>query len=133
MKTKTLNKSFYISITNLFYAFSMIDKKMSLEEKKEIVWSVKEEWATNEFGFNSEELIYETMRELIKENLSAEKAYENFKAYFIANKELFTRQINLDILDACHKICNATGGGKNKSELILLTKLHKLVHESTHK
>ena len=101
-------------------------------EKKEIVLSVKEEWATNEFGFNSEELIYETMRDLIKENLSADKAYENFKAYFIANKELFTKQINLDLLDTCHKICNAANG-KNKSELILLTKLHKLVHESTHK
>lgn len=132
MKTHKLTKPFYIAITHLFYAFSMIDKRMTVQEKKEIVGSVKEEWATNEFGFDSEELIYETMRDLIKENLSADKAYENFKAYFIVNKELFTRQINLDLLDACHKICNAANG-KNKSELILLTKLHKLVHESTHK
>ncbi|WP_442266512.1 hypothetical protein ACSIGC_02025 [Tenacibaculum sp. ZS6-P6] len=126
MKSVSFTKDFYIAISNLFYSFSMIDNTMSVKEKKEIIWAVKEEWATNEYGFDSEELIYETIRNLIKNKVLAEKAFDHFKTYFIANEKLFYKEINHELLEDCHKICNADHG-KNKSELILLTKLHKLV------
>ncbi|WP_299839455.1 hypothetical protein [uncultured Tenacibaculum sp.] len=98
---------------------------MSILEKKEIVWAVREEWASNENGFDSEEIIYETMRKLIKDKLTSEKAFENFKLYYISNKEVFTKKIIHELIEDCHQICNADNG-KNKSELILLAKLHKL-------
>ena len=126
MKSVSFTKDFYKAISNLFYAFSMIDRTMSVQEKKEIIWSVKQEWATNEYGFDSEELIYETMRNLIKEKLDADLAFEKFKVFFMANEELFSKDVNHELLETCHKICNADHR-KNKSELILLTKLHKLV------
>ncbi|SNR15790.1 hypothetical protein [Tenacibaculum jejuense] len=129
MKSVSFTKDFYRAISNLFYSFSMIDKTMSVQEKKEIVWAVKQEWATNEYGFDSEELIYETMRSLIKEKQNADQAFEKFKVFFIANKELFSKDVKQELLEACHKICNADHG-KNKSELILLTKLHKLIKTS---
>lgn len=119
-------REFYIAITKLFYAFSMVDRSMSIEEKKEIVWSVKDDWATNEYGFNSEELIYETMRHLIKEKFSADKAYEDFKDFFNNNLNLFNNQTNELLKEACNKICYALNG-RNKSELILLTKLYRLM------
>ncbi len=130
MKSTTYTKEFYIAIAHLFYSFSMIDKKMTVQEKKEIVWAIKEEWATNEYGFDSEELIYETMRTLIKDKMSAENAFENFKAFFLANETFFSKEVNYELLEACHKISDAENG-KNKSELILLAKLHKLFKNIT--
>lgn len=127
MKNISFTKDFYIIIAHLFYSFSMIDKTMSIIEKKEIIWAVKEQWATNEYGFNSEELIYKTMKSLIKDNLSAEKAFDNFKIFFLTNKQLFSKEVNLELIETCHKICNANNS-KNKSELILLAKLHLLIN-----
>lgn len=128
MKNVLLTNDFFVAITNLFYAFSMIDKKMVIEEKKEIIWAVKEDWATNEYGFNSEELIYETMRELIKEKIPAEKAFDFFKQYMQSKKELFTDEVNVSLIETCHKIANAQNG-VNKSELILLSKLQLLIND----
>ncbi|CAL2095645.1 conserved protein of unknown function [Tenacibaculum sp. 190130A14a] len=128
MKSLNFNEDFYIAITHLFYSFSMIDKTITIQEKKEIVWAIKEEWATNEYGFNSEELIYETMRNLINGNLSAEKAYDFFKSFFLTNNSFFNNEVNIELLDTCYKICNANNS-KNKSELILLAKLQKLIED----
>ena len=105
----------------------MVDKTMLTIEKKEIVWAIKEQWATNEYGFNSEEFIYKTMRSLIKDNLPAEKAFDNFKIFFLANKQFFTKEVTLELIETCHKICNADNS-KNKSELVLLAKLHLLMN-----
>ena len=68
------------------------------------------------------------MRKLISEQLSAEKAFDFFKNYVLSKRELFTEEINLSLIETCHKIANAQNG-KNKSELILLTKLHKLISD----
>lgn len=132
MKSINFTKEFYIALANLFYSFSMVDKTMSIIEKKEIVWIIKEQWATNEYGFDSEELIYKTMRTLIKENLSDKNAFNSFKMFFLKNKQFFTKEVKLDIIDACDKICNANNN-KNKSELILLAKLQILINDDNTK
>lgn len=124
------SKEFYIAISNLFYAVSMIDKNMSIDEKKEIIWAVKEEWATNEYGFNSEELIYETLRAIIKEKLPAEQAFHNFKNFYNTNHLIFTTELQNSLLETCLKISNAYRG-KNKSELILLAQLQMLFKGSS--
>ena len=124
MKVITSTKNFYLSITHLFYALAMADKNMVIEEKKIIVNSIKKDWVVHE-EFDSEELMYETMRNLIKETTSAEDAFSTFSIYYTANKEHFSKDIKHHLLEAAHKIAHAQAG-KNKSELIFLAKLHLL-------
>lgn len=122
-------KDFYRNIAYLFYAVSMADRNMAEDEKKTIVKAVKEQWSINENGFESGELIYETIRTLIKKKESSEDSFEEFRKYVLSNKGLFTKKINYSLLETSHKICNIMNG-KNKSELILLTKIHKLLGQT---
>ncbi|WP_281979722.1 hypothetical protein [Tenacibaculum mesophilum] len=118
-------QEFYKCIANLFYAVSMADKNMTVEEKRSIVKRVEINWSTSENKSDSE-LIYETIRGLIKEKITSEEAYENFKAYYLAHKKEFSKKVIHDLLAASHEISDAYAG-KNKSELIILAKLHKLL------
>lgn len=117
-------EEFYKSIANLFYAVSMADKNITIEEKKRIVKRVELNWATSENKSDSE-LIYETLRELIKEKVTSEEAYEDFKRYYLTHKEDFTKKVMHDLLAASHEI-STSYAGKNKSELIILARLYKL-------
>ncbi|MEE3999611.1 hypothetical protein V1T75_04600 [Tenacibaculum sp. FZY0031] len=117
-------EEFYKNIANLFYAVSMADKNITIEEKKRIVKRVELNWATSENKSDSE-LIYETLRELIKEKVTSEEAYEDFKRYYLTHKEDFTKKVMHDLLAASHEI-STSYAGKNKSELIILARLYKL-------
>ncbi|MDP2542436.1 hypothetical protein [Tenacibaculum discolor] len=117
-------EEFYKSIANLFYAVSMADKNMTVEEKKSIVKRVEKNWSTSENKSDSE-LIYETLRELIKEKVTSETAYESFKEYYLAHKEEFSKNVIHDLLAASHEI-SSSYARKNKSELIILARLYKL-------
>ncbi|CAM1353543.1 hypothetical protein [Tenacibaculum ascidiaceicola] len=117
-------EEFYKSIANLFYAVSMADKNMTVEEKKSIIKRVEKNWSTSENKSDSE-LIYETLRELIKEKVTSETAYESFKEYYLAHKEEFSKNVIHDLLAASHEI-SSSYARKNKSELIILARLYKL-------
>ncbi|MDX8552813.1 hypothetical protein MK851_04130 [Tenacibaculum sp. 1B UA] len=117
-------EGFYKSIANLFYAVSMVDKNMTVEEKKSIVKRVEKNWSVSENKSDSE-LIYETLRELIKEKVTSETAYESFKEYYLAHKEEFSKNVIHDLLAASHEI-SSSYARKNKSELIILARLYKL-------
>ena len=117
-------KEFYESVANLFYAVSMADKKMTIEEKKSIVKRVQKNWSTSEDKSDSE-LIYERLRHLIGEKASSEEAYDNFKNYYLEHQKEFSKEVIHNLLVASHEI-TGTYAGKNKSELIILAKLYKL-------
>lgn len=125
MLHKKYTRDFFVSIAYLFYAVALADKKIVIEEKKDIVNSIKKYWLASD-KFDSEELIYETLRSLINNKLTSEQAFEEFKIYVNNNKELFTKDVSHKIIKSSHSIC-ASYAGKNKSELIILAKLHKLL------
>ncbi|TDQ30107.1 hypothetical protein [Tenacibaculum caenipelagi] len=118
------SEKFYESIANLFYAVSMADKKMTVEEKKSIVKRVQKNWSSSG-GKSGSELIYESLRHLIGEKVSSEEAYDNFKNYYLTHQKEFSKEVVHDLLVASHEITNSYAG-KNKSELIILAKLYKL-------
>ncbi len=125
MDNQLLSKDFFYSISYLFYAVSYADKAMVTEEKREIVKYIRKDWAVSNTRFDSEELMYETMRTLIRETVTSEVALKKFQDYYIANQSLFSKDLKNKLLKACHSICNVSAG-KNKSELIILAKIHKL-------
>ncbi|CAM1368651.1 conserved hypothetical protein [Tenacibaculum sediminilitoris] len=117
-------EEFYTSIANLFYAVSMADKNMTVEEKKSIVKRVEKNWSTSGNKSDSE-LIYETLRGLIREKITSEEAFESFKKYYLAHQNEFSTKVTHDLLAASHEISNSYAR-KNKSELIILARLYKL-------
>ncbi|MGG6231030.1 hypothetical protein [Tenacibaculum sp. SDUM215027] len=118
------SEEFYKSISNLFYAVSMADKNMTVDEKKSIVKRVEKNWSTSGNKSDSE-LIYETLRGLIKEKTTSEQAYESFKKYYLTHRNEFSKKVIHDLLAASHEI-SSSYAGKNKSELIILARLYKL-------
>ncbi len=117
-------KDFYKSIAHLFYAVSMADNVITVEEKKSIVKRVEKNWALSNDASVSV-FIYETLRSLVGEKVSAEEAYKNFKDYYTTHQKDFSEKTIRNLLATAHEISNATAG-KNKSELIILAKLYKL-------
>lgn len=118
------SKQFNFNLAHLFYAVAMADKKIEVSEKKKIVTIVEKNWITN--TANNKEEIYETIRNLISDGISSETAFNQFKNYVKANNTLFTPELSKKIIKSCHSICESFAS-KNKSELILLAHLHKLL------
>lgn len=122
-------KEFYNKLAHLFYAVSMVDKKMVIEEKRKIVSYVEKYWSHSFNKNDSKEIIYETMRELIKKQATSEETYEVFKSYFLNKSNEFSKDLSLKIMEAADSIATSSSK-RNKSELILLTKLHKLLFKN---
>ncbi|TYA74922.1 hypothetical protein [Seonamhaeicola marinus] len=118
--------TFYIKLAHLFYAVAMADKKMVVEEKRQIVSYVEKYWSHSFDKAKGKEVIYETMRELIKKQMTSEEAYEVFKSYFLSLSDGFSNHLSKKIMEVADGIATSSLR-KNKSELILLTKLRLLL------
>ena len=116
---------FYENLAYLFYAVAMADGKIMVEEKRKIIEYVKKYWSHRLFTSDSDEIIYATLRTLIKEETISEDAYIVFKSFFLDNKKLFSVELRKKIMETSNGIAMSYSR-KNKSELILLTKLHTL-------
>ncbi|WP_420321395.1 hypothetical protein [Flagellimonas sp.] len=120
---------FHKHIAHLFYAITMADKKIVADEKRKIVAYVEKYWSTTIDGENSTEIIYETLRGLIKIKLGSDRAFEVFKLYFENNIEEFPEEVRKRLMETVDGIALSVSK-RNKSELILLTKIHRLLFKN---
>jgi hypothetical protein len=126
-KKQMLTEEFYQNIGMLFYAIAASDKVVQAEEIKTLKELVQKKWVpidniTDEYGTDEAykiEIIFDWLEENAPE---AEWAFNEFKQYKKENEQLFTLQINQLIWDTANAIA-ASFSGKNKSELIMLSKL----------
>ncbi|MDD7885042.1 hypothetical protein [Flavivirga sp. 57AJ16] len=116
------NPDFYIALAYLFYTIAAIDRSMTREEKLQIIAFVKKHWTVSINDANSQELIYQTLRELIKNKEKPESAFLVFKNFYLDHKKMFSQDFLTRILTACHAIASSFGK-QNKSELIVLSNL----------
>jgi uncharacterized tellurite resistance protein B-like protein len=123
-----MERDFYIHLACLFYAVANADKNFEKEEKKKIVQLTERFFSEAIENEKSSEVIYETMRALIQDQYTSEQTFEKFKAYFEEHKSLFTKERIHQILVTCHEIADSFSG-KNKSELIILARIHHLLKE----
>lgn len=100
----------------------MSDKLFEVKEKQRIIHEIKNNWEVNDI---TETLIYQKFRELIQEKTTSEQAFELFEVYVSEHKAIFTKSLITKIKISCNAIAK-TFSGKNKSELIMLSKLHLL-------
>ena len=121
----------YQEIGQLFYAIAAADKVVRKAEYEALRKLVKQEWSsigeyTDEFGVNAVyqmEIVFDWFD---YEQLDADGCFESFADYYKEHKKLFSEAQKQLIWKTANAIANSFAG-TNKSELILLTKLHFLL------
>ena len=123
-----LNIRFYQNVAKLFYAIAAIDKYVNEKEFQKLQSIVKKEWLAvedSEDEYKSDaayqiEIVFEWLQST---GLDAQTCYKEFIEYKNAHPYFFKDDLNNLILTTAAEIADAFAG-KNKSELIMLAKLH---------
>jgi hypothetical protein len=132
MKTSTeLSNKFYQHLGKLFYAVAASDKQVRQEESNRLKQLIRTDWlqlddATDEFGTDSAhqiEIIFDWLSENKRDPL---KCMEEFSAFKKTHESLFPDEVKKLIHRTAYAIAGSFSG-KNKSELVLLSQLEKLL------
>lgn len=124
---------FYQNIGELFYAIAAADTIVSELEYKALTHFVEEEWKNMDayedaFGNDAAYQISIVFEWFDYECMDAKDCFENFSEYYKEHKNLFTEERKKLILKTVQEIA-ASFSGKNKSELIMITKLQLLFNK----
>jgi hypothetical protein len=126
---KILKKDeFYSCLAHLYYAVTVVDKRIEVEEKKRIKDLVEQYWSIDFDYLNGQDIIFSTLKRLFNEKPKSEEAYTVFCNFFNENEALFTDKLKRDILDTSDKIAQSFSG-RNKSESVLISRLYFLFKE----
>ncbi len=117
---------FYEAIGHISYAIAAADGKVRTSELETLKKIILEDWSPNEHTTDSSSQIQIAFEQLMKKDVASDQAISNFKLYLESHKELFTPPIKSLIWKTVNSIAEAVAG-KNKSELILLSKLNTLL------
>lgn len=128
MKTKKLNIKFYQNIAKVFYAIAKCDNVINENEIKTLKKVVKEKWLMIDetfdfFGTDTAYQIEIVFDWLHSKNVSSDDCFSDFIEYYHNHTYFFTNDIKNLVLETSNLIADAFKG-KNKSELILLSKLN---------
>ncbi|AVI49707.1 hypothetical protein C5O00_00405 [Pukyongia salina] len=123
--------AFYQKIGELFYAIAAADKVVREVEYKALKKLVREIWSkfdSSTDDFDSQaiyqmEIVFDWFD---YERMDADSCFESFENYIKENPKLFTTERKELIYYTANEIA-AAFSGKNKSELIMLGKLHLLL------
>lgn len=124
---------FYRNLGNLFFAVAAVDKKVDANEIKRVKEHVTKYWLNLEdskdyFGSDAAfqiEIVFDFLVEEI-ELPDAEECYQNFADFRKNHDSLFTQPVKDLIWKTCEEIASAFSG-KNKSELVLLSRIALLL------
>lgn len=120
-------------LAKLFYGVAAADKKVREEEILKLKKMLRTEWYSSlgrtEQGMNESATQIETAFDwLLKNDWNKDHLIPDFKAYFIENINLFTPEMRGLILRTAEVIA-AASSGKNKSELVFISRLHFILTE----
>lgn len=124
-------QKFYQNLGKLFYAVAASDKVVKMEEIDTLKDIVEQEWVSiddyqDEFGTDTAYQI-EIIFDWLEENQpDAFLAFEEFSDFKKEHEKLFNSNINKLIWKTADAIA-ASFAGKNKSELIMLSKLKSII------
>ena len=132
MNTEQLWNRFYAKLGNLCYAIAACDKKVTPAEIQKVKELVKKDWVNLEssldpYGSDAAyqiEIFFEWLEE---NNPSYEVSFEEFSDFARENPQFFIPVIKERVIKTADRIA-AAFAGKNKSELTLLFKLHKVLN-----
>lgn len=127
---KDLGKEFYQNLGKLFYAMAMADHSIHMKEMEKLNEVVRDHWLEvddieDEYGTDAAFQIVSVFDWLLEYEKDSESIYEEFEAFYMDNKILFTKKIKHLAMSTSRAIA-ASFAGSNKSELILLGRLQLL-------
>lgn len=120
----------YSNLGKLFYAIAHSDGKVHRKEINHLRSYIRSYWLEidaieDEFGTDAAFRIETTFDWSLENERDAEISYKEFRAFYLDQVNLFTPLIKRLVLDTAKAIANAYAG-KNKAELILLSKIEIL-------
>lgn len=124
-------KDLYLNLGKLFYAIAASDKVVRPQEVQKLREIVDAEWlkfedSEDEFGTDMAFEIEAVFDYLQEKNADADAAFEDFKEFKMANDQQFTTKLKKLIWNTADSIA-ASFSNKNKSELIMLSKLKSIL------
>ncbi|MCR9228138.1 MAG: hypothetical protein NXH90_12025 [Flavobacteriaceae bacterium] len=127
---KKLGNELYQSLGKLFYAVAMADHSIHMKEMEKLNEAVKDHWLEvdtieDEYGTDAAFQIVSVFDWLLEYSKESEETYEEFEAFYIEHKILFTPEIK-NLAMATSRAIAASFHGSNKSELVLLGRLQLL-------
>lgn len=121
----------YRNLGKLFYAVAMADGVVHHKEIDKLKLFIRKYWldvdaVEDEFGSDAAFQIETVFDWLLEYEKDAQECFEEFQEFYKLQKKKFPTFIKVLILDTAHAIANSFAG-KNKAELVLLTKLELLL------
>ena len=127
---KDLGNEFYQNLGKLFYAMAMADHSIHMKEMEKLNEVVRDHWLEiddieDEYGTDAAFQIITVFDWLLEYEKDSEEIYEEFEAFYMDHKLLFTSKVKQLAMSTSRAIA-ASFAGSNKSELILLGRLQLL-------
>lgn len=124
-------KVFFQKTGEVLFAIAISDKKIAPEEYEALQDLIQEELKLSSLGKNEIKHINQMKNVfdwMIKNPKSADEILDEYKKFKNENPALFTPKIKYFIYKTANRIAGSYAN-KNKSELILLAKLHFILKE----
>jgi len=124
-------KTFFQKTGKILFAIAMADKKIAPKEYETLQGLIQEEWKLSFFeenGLKNIKQMKNVFDWMIENPKTSDEILAEYKQFKNENLVLFTPEIK----DFVYKTANRIAGSyanKNKSELILLAKLHFILKE----
>lgn len=136
MKHVKHNEAFYQKLGYLFYSVAAADGKVDTSEKEMLHKMVVEDWIPLEdsrdpYGTDNAYQIEILFDFLIERGFPGDPAFHVFEHFFKNNLEMFGDEVIDKIYHTSDKIASSLYG-KNKAELIALTRIHLLLGKERH-
>lgn len=131
LHSEKIGNELYQNLGKLFYAVAMADKNVRPKEIEKLKEDVRRYWlpvddVKDEFGTDAAYQIEIVFDWLQNEEKESDLYFEEFKTFYHDFPNKFTPEIKSLILQTANDIA-ASFSGKNKSELILITRLELLM------
>ncbi len=132
MKPSEENKiRFYQQLGRVFYAVANADSNVHDKEIKVLKKAIREDWVpiektTDDFGMDAAYQIEIVFDWMLENKHNPETLLHDFKVFKDHHPSLFTPELNKLIIKTADKIAHSFGG-RNKSELIVVTKLASIL------
>ena len=122
---------FYENLGRLFYAVAMVDGAVNTKEVIKLKTFIRKFWldvdmVEDEYGTDAAFRIETVFDWMLDHEKNGMECFGKFQEFYEINKNKFTPFIKILILDTAHAMANAFAG-KNKAELVLLTKLELIL------
>ena len=130
MQHTDINTELFENLGKLFYAVAAADRNLHENETLGLHREIEKFWKPKftEAPYSMAYYIWHAFELARRTDTTAEQAYEEFVVFFKKSPGEFTEEVKNLILDTANAISLAYAD-KNKSELILLAKLHLLFND----